>query len=290
MANLTLAGVMESLAESFVKENVQTALPARIIDMRKFESDQLVTVQPLVNRVDEDGVILEVAYLYDVPILFPSAGNGILSFPVKLGDTVMLVVSSRSLDDLIDSEAPMDSDYTITPADNRSFNVMDAVAIPGLYPKKFNLHPDPTNVELKLLDSSGEPVSSLKFTPEGDVLLTNTKDTTITSTGAVKVVTESTVDVQAAKDVTVSTEENVTISAAKSITISNGNGSFTLNENGTVDINGTTISPTGEIVAAGPITSGGDVTTSGGISLDSHKHTGSPTAPDGPISDTGAPK
>lgn len=62
-----------------------------------------------------------------------------------------------------------------------------------------------------------------------------------------------------------------------SIFIENPAGHIRLEANGTVKINGATI------------TAGGDVITAGGISLSNHIHLGSPTAPNGPVSDTGKP-
>lgn len=63
-----------------------------------------------------------------------------------------------------------------------------------------------------------------------------------------------------------------------SIFIENGFGHVRLEANGTVKINGATV------------TTGGDVVSAGGVSLSNHAHIGSPTAPSGPVSDTGAPK
>lgn len=62
-----------------------------------------------------------------------------------------------------------------------------------------------------------------------------------------------------------------------SIFIENGAGHIRMAPNGVVTINGATI----------PLS--GDVITASGISLDTHIHQGSPTAPSGPISNTGAP-
>jgi hypothetical protein len=59
--------------------------------------------------------------------------------------------------------------------------------------------------------------------------------------------------------------------------LSNGQGTFQLNPDGSFTINGLTI------------TVDGDVITSDGKSLRLHTHTGSPTAPAGPVSPTGPP-
>lgn len=62
-----------------------------------------------------------------------------------------------------------------------------------------------------------------------------------------------------------------------SIMIENGAGHIRMATDGTVTINGATI----------PLS--GDVITAGGVSLDTHVHQGSPSAPSGPVSNTGAP-
>jgi len=179
--NNSMGEVITQIVENYVWGNVQTAIPARIVSIKGFEEGQTVAVQPLINTVDKDGVVMEIPLLYDVPIMFPSAGGGILSFPVTEGDTVLLVFSSRSIDDFVEASVDPKTDYTITPTDNRRYNYTDAIAIPGLYPKANALKPNPTDVELKFADSS------VSIKPNGDMALNATGNINMTATGIITI-------------------------------------------------------------------------------------------------------
>ena len=76
--------------------------------------------------------------------------------------------------------------------------------------------------------------------------------------------------------------------------VSNDAGSLMMNEAGEINMNGVKIPVSGDVNAPGDVNSAGTVTAAvdvvgGGKSLIAHTHIGSPTAPDGPISPTGAP-
>lgn len=106
------------------------------------------------------------------------------------------------------------------------------------------------------------------------------------------------------KDINVSMN-NGTITASGNVTI-NVAGDANLSVDGTLNVTAPStvwngdITLTGDIGMTGEITLTGDInqtgnitntqTTSNGIPLDGHKHVGSPTAPSGAISDTGASK
>lgn len=253
MSSYEFKDVVERIVQHKINYNVYTSVPARIINVDNFEEEQTVDVAFMLNTTYEDGVIMALPNVLSVPVVFPSAGKGILSFPIEVDDTVLLTFSMKSLEEWIN--ATFDGEEkTISPADDRSHSINDAIAIPGLYTRKTNLKPNGTDVELKLLDDNKEVLSSIKLKPDGDVTVDN------------------------AKDVIVNTQGQISITAGTTVTVTNGSGTITLQESGDVDINGAIID------------TGGDVTTASGISLDNHTHEGSPTAGTGPQSDTGAPK
>ena len=125
-----------------VKEWQYTNLPARVIEYDA--STQTATVQTLINYTWSDGVVQEDAIVSDVPVIFPSAGGGIISFPVQVGDTVLLCFSMRSIAEWMEGDGSMS-----TPEEGRFHELSDAMAIPGLYPKQKSLSPNPDDVEIK---------------------------------------------------------------------------------------------------------------------------------------------
>lgn len=63
----------------------------------------------------------------NVPLLFPGGGGGRLSFPVAVGDGVLLVFVDRDMDDWLTS-----GQTNLPPRTNRLHSPSDAFAIPGL--------------------------------------------------------------------------------------------------------------------------------------------------------------
>jgi len=106
--------------------DVRTAMPGQVIkyDLKK----QAVDVQPLLRHAYDDGSVLDLPVVYNVPVVFPRAGEAFLALPIKKGDGVLLIFSDRSLDKWKSSGGKVD------PEDVRSHNISDAVAIPGFYP------------------------------------------------------------------------------------------------------------------------------------------------------------
>ncbi len=74
----------------------------------------------------------------------------------------------------------------------------------------------------------------------------------------------------------------------KTFRVANDVGSLSMDEAGEVDMNGVTVPVSGDVNVPGTVTADVDVV-GGGKSLATHVHVGSPTAPDGAVSDTGAP-
>lgn len=125
MKNLNLVQVMSQFIRASM-DNVHTALPAVILDYDY--KKQKAKVKPQVNKKFDDGIELELPVITGVPVIFPRAGGASLSFPVKKGDTVLVLFSERSLDEWLVKGKE------VTPEDSRRFDLTDAIAIPGLLP------------------------------------------------------------------------------------------------------------------------------------------------------------
>jgi hypothetical protein len=109
-------------------EDLHVAMPAKVV--RYDAAAQQVDVQPLVKGtyLDEQGnrVAESMPVVPCVPVLFPGAGGFRVTFPVTVGDTVLLVFSETSLDTWLQHGDEVD------PADERRHHLSDAIAIPGL--------------------------------------------------------------------------------------------------------------------------------------------------------------
>ena len=96
-----------------------------------------------------DGQINECATIFNVPVINPSAGGGLLSFPIQIGDTVLLEFSMRNIEEWLEGDGD-----PVTESTMRCHDMSDAIAIVGLYTKNSHLSPDPKDVVLKFKDNS----------------------------------------------------------------------------------------------------------------------------------------
>ena len=230
------------LIQAIVDHNLwdlHTAIPAKIIEIN-YES-QKASVQPLIKERYRDADdnpskgLADMPVILGVPVIFPSAGTGILSFPVKKGDKVLLVFSERSTDNFVigDGETPVD------PKDYRKHHYTDAFCIAGLYPfkKALGIHPD--NAVFRMNVGTGQECK-IELTPAGDIIATTPTKLTLNATNEVVVNTKK-----------------ATVTASTSVKI---------------DSPQTTC--TGKLRVDGEISAGGDVKTDAGFSANTHKHIG----------------
>lgn len=120
-----LADVIETVVDARLVE-MNTVLPGKINRI----DGNMVEVQIQLKRTYEDGQVVEVSPLINVPIS-QSASNGGragLFLPVKKGDTGTLLFCQRSLNRWLEEGVSVD------PQDDRRFDLSDAIFIPGLAP------------------------------------------------------------------------------------------------------------------------------------------------------------
>lgn len=122
----------ESAISAFLEQKMRglfTAIPAIIMQVNDAEK-QIVDVKPLVNEVFPDwSDDEEYPTILSVPLIFPSSSTSAITFPVKVGDTVLLVFAQSCIDVFKSGDGTAQP-----PSDYRRFNKRDAIAIPGLWP------------------------------------------------------------------------------------------------------------------------------------------------------------
>jgi len=128
----TLDEVIERAILAVLCERAQT-MPAQVLAYDRLT--QRAQVQPALKiargDLDGDGEIDYDALpvLVEVPVLWPRGGGYALHLPLEPGDTVLLVVTARSLEEWLERGG-----VDVEPQDLRVLALQDAVAIPGLYP------------------------------------------------------------------------------------------------------------------------------------------------------------
>lgn len=124
--NDNLTSVLNQAIRNRLAE-LHTAMPAQVVSYEF--STQKAKVQPTIKRKYADGRSDKYPVINDVPVIFPRSGGASMTFPVKAGDTVLLIFTGRSIEQWLNNGGG-----NVTPSDNRMHNLNDAVAIPGLIP------------------------------------------------------------------------------------------------------------------------------------------------------------
>ncbi|MGJ7513643.1 Gp138 family membrane-puncturing spike protein [Pseudomonas baetica] len=93
-----------------------------------------VNVQMLTLRYDADGDTEDDVPVLGVPLVMPSSSTSAITFPVQVGDVVVCVVSSSSIDNFKISNGQQMLPTEVN--DYRRFNAQDAIAFP--YSKRAN--------------------------------------------------------------------------------------------------------------------------------------------------------
>ncbi len=138
---------MKSHLES-LQSQIFTGLPAIVTDNSEYESKNIISVRPTIDMQHSDGQVSECPEIFNVPVINPSAGGGLLSFPIQIGDTVWIEFSMRNIEEWLEGDGS-----SVTEPTQRMHDMSDAVAIVGLYTKNSHLQPDPKDVVLKFKDN-----------------------------------------------------------------------------------------------------------------------------------------
>jgi len=167
-----------------LRQNLNTSLIATITKVNSSgDSIQSINVQPVIDKVYTDGLRIKLPEIKNVPVLFPSGGGGILSFPIEVGDDVLIVVCQNDIDSYLSG------DTSGKPNTLRKFSLTDAIAIPCIYPLGDDLKPSQDDVELKFKDSI------IRIDKEGNVEVESSKDISAKAEGKVSIKTGSTFSV-----------------------------------------------------------------------------------------------
>lgn len=129
MAASDFETVLESALSGAICSRVHVSLPARVVTY--YQATQTADVQPVVRaryRSEDDTVEhYKLPVIPGVPVVFPQGGGCSITWPLAAGNSVLLVVAERSLDEW---KATGDGDVSARSA--RRFDLTDAVALAGL--------------------------------------------------------------------------------------------------------------------------------------------------------------
>jgi hypothetical protein len=142
-----------------------TALPC-IVESVNF-AQQTIVAQPTIQGVTYDQnnnpTYVKLPLLADVPLVFPSAGGFMITFPIAQGDEVLVIFSSRCID------AWWQLGGIQVPLEMRMHDLSDGFAIPG--PKSVpNVFPSINNTDLQIRNKAG--TTFISITEAGNIVMT----------------------------------------------------------------------------------------------------------------------
>jgi len=100
--------------------DMHICMPAKILEYDY--TKQKAKVQPALNQKYNDGEVVKLPAIFNVPVIHPASGGASITFPVNVGDKVLLVFSEKSLEEWLQNG------NQVTPDDPRQNSLTDAVA------------------------------------------------------------------------------------------------------------------------------------------------------------------
>lgn len=128
--------LQELITSSFEHQmaGINTCIPGIIVSVDDLDSLS-VSVQPTVNMKFKDGQVQEYPTITNVPLLMPSSSTSAVTFPVNVGDPVLIIFSMRGVDNF-----KAGNGRPAAPTDFRKFDLSDAFAIPAPWPKSKSIN------------------------------------------------------------------------------------------------------------------------------------------------------
>lgn len=125
---MTFPSILGDYIESHLT-GVRVALPGRVVKYyaETQRADVQVEIQDGELDEDEQRKAVTLPIVADVPVVFPGAGGWRFTFPIAVGDGVLVVFASSSI-----ARWKAAGGGIVDPADDRRHHLADAIAIPGL--------------------------------------------------------------------------------------------------------------------------------------------------------------
>lgn len=256
---------------------IRTAMPGLVTAVNL--AKQTVSVQPAIqgqqDSPDGSTALVNLPMLVDVPIVWPRAGGYALTFPVKVGDEVLVVFGDRCMD------AWWQSGGIGVALEPRMHDLSDAFAIlaPASQPKAQTLvNVSSTSVQIR--NEAG--TAYIEITDDGDINLVSPRDVKTTA-GRDSILTAAQRNMQTSGLVTTLASTGLmTLSSAGGLTFAGTGGTPVNITSGAVTWNPASFTMNS---AGGIGLTGGGLTHNGKNVGDSHTHSGVQTGG----GDTGVP-
>lgn len=157
--------------------NMYTACLAKVVAVNKKDNGIVsLDVKPqIVDVYRMDNLKVPKPIIYDVPFVLMAGGGSFVSFPIAVGDPVLLLFSQEDIDNY------RNIGVIGEPNTLRRFNINDAIALPCVFPDKLLPHVDPDKLNISFGDTN------ITMEKSGDINITSATNVNIKSNSEVTV-------------------------------------------------------------------------------------------------------
>lgn len=104
LGSRTTKELVQDVLSEFTREDLLVGIPARVVNVDLYESQQVVDVKPVINDVYEDEDIVKSPILKCIFVKIPNGGGFSIKLPVSVGDLVTLHYAHRDISDWLDTD------------------------------------------------------------------------------------------------------------------------------------------------------------------------------------------
>jgi hypothetical protein len=226
--------------KTFLEDELLVAIPAKVLNVDNYETQQVVDVQPVFNDVLIDERVLSAPVIKSVFVKIPSGGGFSIKLPIAIGDLVTLHYSQKDLSDWLDSNGSSN----ISQSTSRIAQKRDCWVTHGFGTRKENQSPSATDYVTE------GPNTTITITPDGKVTLDTQSDITVNTPGVANVTATGGCNITADTNITGDLGVTGTVTApngvySTSLKVGDGVGEKELKDHthNYTDDNGTTILP-----------------------------------------------
>ena len=165
--------------------NMYTALPGIVVSVRDNLNTLSVDVQPTINIRNKDDTIKERPVVLNVPVQMPSSRTAAITYPVNVGDPVLLIYTMRGLDTWKRGKG-----VSTTPSDFRKFDKRDCIAIPGIWPFSESINNPQVRVwqhdtgDVVVANNIGSVENEVRLKKNGDVVINTNQNVEVNCNNA----------------------------------------------------------------------------------------------------------
>lgn len=160
--------------------DLYTALPAIVVGVNDNLSGLSVNVQPAINIKHIDGDVTPRPTILNVPVQMPASSTSAFTFPVNVGDSVLLIFSMNGIDTWKRGVGK-----SSTPSDFRHHSIRDCVAITGVFPFANSVNnpskrswPHSTQDTVMVHNIGKGTETEIRMKPSGDIVINTNQNIT----------------------------------------------------------------------------------------------------------------